>query len=140
MTEEIKVRFRTVFKNVMPAVVVMTAGLVGTYLVYNNYLSDRVSASQVNDLEPAAGGDETTTAAPATATPAASNEQFTPAVAPPAASGAASATTKVYNDEGEDSGNGPDTTANPASGTATPPATVGTPVKPAPATTPPAAQ
>jgi hypothetical protein len=135
MTEEIKVRFKTVFKNVIPAVVVMTAGLIGTYLVYNNYLSDRVSASQVSGLEPAAGGDETITAAPA-----ASDEQFTPAAAPSTTGGAAAV--KVYKDEGEDSGNGPDTATSPASGTATPPVAGDTPVKPAPApaTTPPAAQ
>jgi hypothetical protein len=142
MTEEIKFRFKTVFRNVMPAVVVMAAGLVGTYLVYNNYLSDRVGASQVNNLEPAAG-DETTTAAPAADAPAASSEQFTPAAVPPPAAGdaeGAAAGTKVYNDEGEDSGNGPDTTATPAGDTATPPATGDAPAKPAPATTPPAAQ
>ena len=120
MAEEIKARFKTVIKNVIPAVVVMVTGLVGTYLVYNNYLGDRLSASQVNSLEPAAGGDETTTA-PASS----SDEKFTPAAGAPAASNTPASGTKVYTDEGEDSGNGAD--AAPAAGDTAKPDSAATP-------------
>ncbi len=135
MAEEFKIRFKTVIKNVIPAVVVMAAGLGGTYVVYNNYLSDRVSASQVSGLEPAAGGDETITAAPAAA-PATSGGH---ARCRRHATGAAPAA-KVYNDEGEDSGNGPDAAAPasgsaPAGGTAAPAASPDAPVKASPDST-----
>ena len=109
MSEEYKVRFRSVLKNVMPAVVVMFTGLLGSYLVYNSYLSDRVEASDFSALEPAAG-DETVDKPAGEAAPApATEEKFVPvskdkaAVAVPAPEGE-----KVISDEGADSGSSAD--------------------------------
>ena len=47
--------FVRILKTVMPAVVVLVAGLFGINFVYNTYMQD--AASTVITLEPAAGGD-----------------------------------------------------------------------------------
>lgn len=60
-----------IFKNITPAVAVMLAGLLGAYLVYDNYFTDKTSSVVVQGIEPASGEEA---AAPATtegATPAA---------------------------------------------------------------------
>ena len=102
MSNEDKVQFKRVMKNVMPAVVVMVTGLFGTFLVYNTYLSDRVDAGDFSTLEPAAGDetvDKTAPAAeskPAVAAPV--EEKFVPVEKDKA----------VISDEGADSGSSTD--------------------------------
>jgi hypothetical protein len=102
MSDEYKIQFKRVMKNVMPAIVVMVTGLFGTFLVYNTYLSDRVDAGDFGALEPAAG-DETVdrtaaTAVDSNATVAAAEEKFVPVEKDKA----------VIVDEGADSGSSTD--------------------------------
>ena len=46
---------RNIIMNVTPAIAVMVAGIVGAYMVYDNYFSDNITASQLSNFEPAAG-------------------------------------------------------------------------------------
>ena len=64
-------KLTTIIKNITPSVAVMVVGLLGAWLVYDNYFSDKVSAEQVSTFEPAAGE---TTAAPAAEATAAVTE------------------------------------------------------------------
>lgn len=50
-------KLTNIIKNVTPSVAVMVAGLLGAWLVYDNYFSDKVSAEQISTFEPAAGED-----------------------------------------------------------------------------------
>ena len=45
---------KNIMKNVTPAFTVMAVGVLGAYMVYNVYFSDRV-ASSITSIEPAAG-------------------------------------------------------------------------------------
>ena len=46
---------RAIGRNVLPAIAVMVVGVLGAYLVYQNYFSDRVTAEQASAYAPAAG-------------------------------------------------------------------------------------
>lgn len=61
-----KITSRNILRNVLPALAVMIAGLIGAYLVYDNYLADRGVAAQMAGLDPAAGDAAGTAAATAT--------------------------------------------------------------------------
>ena len=50
-------KLTNIIKNVTPSVAVMVAGLLGAWLAYDNYFSDKVSAEQISTFEPAAGED-----------------------------------------------------------------------------------
>jgi len=67
MTSDNKFGLRNIFKSMAPAVSVVIAGVVGAYLVYDNYLSDRMSAAQVSGYEPAAGDENNTMVSPGVA-------------------------------------------------------------------------
>ena len=66
---------RNIIKSVTPSVAVMVVGLLGAWLVYDSFFSDKISATteQVSIVEPAAGEAETMAApaADAMATPVA---------------------------------------------------------------------
>lgn len=46
---------KSIFKNITPAVAIMVVGVLGAYLVYDNYFSGESAAVQVSGFEPAAG-------------------------------------------------------------------------------------
>jgi len=46
---------KNIIKNITPSVLVMSVGLLGAWLVYDNYFSDKISAAQVSTFQPAAG-------------------------------------------------------------------------------------
>lgn len=48
-----------IFKNVTPSVAVMVVGLLGAYLVYDNYFSKSVETADIASFEPAAGEEAT---------------------------------------------------------------------------------
>lgn len=48
-------QIRTVFKNIAPAVVVMVAGLLGAFMVYDSYFTNTNVAGQYSQIAPAAG-------------------------------------------------------------------------------------
>lgn len=46
---------KNIFKNIAPAVVVMAAGLLGAFMVYDSYFSGRTEAGVYSEIAPAAG-------------------------------------------------------------------------------------
>lgn len=46
---------RNIFKNITPSVAVMVVGLLGAYMVYDNYFSSKVETADIAGFEPAAG-------------------------------------------------------------------------------------
>src|SRR5688572_21812634 len=52
--EKRTMKTKNIIRNILPSVAVMVAGLMGAYLVYQNYFEDNV-ALQVSTYEPAAG-------------------------------------------------------------------------------------
>lgn len=46
---------KNIFKNITPAIAVMIVGVVGAYVVYDNFFSGQVPSAAVGTIEPAAG-------------------------------------------------------------------------------------
>jgi hypothetical protein len=135
MSGKFKQRFGILVKSVLPAVAVMVAGLIATYIIYGNHPNaqaqgTQISVNDVSGVEPAAG----TPAEEKDAAPVAAPAEEKKAAPPGADTGAA-----VIKDEGEDSGETDTSTDNTMSSGQTPAPDAGT-TEPAPAPAPAPAQ